>query len=191
MLGKCSRCMPAVAGATASVNPYALSDLTVARERVKRKLPSARTGVLIMIWLQRSTKAARRCASASATFATLPVMLIAVEAILDSPLAGEPVAIEVSGPLESKHVLCQNAARQVNRASGENLALAVADGVVILFLIPFHFAVHVREGTAVGAMASASYQRALYLRLFSAILGGRSRATQWKSLKHPVGITGR
>src|SRR5260370_17128872 len=100
MLGKCSRCVPAVAGATASVNPYALSDLTVARDRVKRKLPSARIGVLIMIWLQRNTKAARRCASASATFATLPMMLIAVEAILDSPLAAEPVAIPVSVPFD-------------------------------------------------------------------------------------------
>src|SRR5258708_17167129 len=138
MLGKCSRCVPAVGGATASVNPYALSDLTVARDRVKRKLPSARTGVLIMIWLQRSTKAARRCASAAETFATLPTMLIAVEAILDSPLAGEPVAIEVSGPIEQSMCLCQNAARRINRASGENLELAVTDGVVILFPIPFH-----------------------------------------------------
>jgi len=50
-------------------------------------------------------------------------------------------------------------------------------------------------------IASASSQRALYLRLFSAILGGRYRANsfgrgptlsrQWKSLKHPAGITGR
>jgi len=96
--------MPAVAGATASVNPYVLSDLTVARERVKRKLPSARTGVLIMIWFAAQHKSGEALCVASATFATLPVMLIAVEAILDSPLAGEPVAIEVSGPLESKHV---------------------------------------------------------------------------------------